>query len=52
MDIAMVALNVCELRSKLKSTYFEEFILKFKFIFLTETRLYSLDDLNILQTYQ
>ena len=30
MDIEIVALNVCGLRSKLKSTDFEEFIHKFK----------------------
>ena len=47
MDIEIVALNVCGLRSKLKSTVFEEFIHKFKLIFLTETKLHSLDDLNI-----
>ena len=42
-----MALNVCGLRSKLKSTDFEEFIHKFKLIFLKETKLHSLDDLNI-----
>ena len=43
----MVALNVCGLRSKLKSIDFEEFINQFKLIFLTETKPHSLDDLII-----
>ena len=47
VDIYLVAFNVCGLRSKLKSTYFDEFIHKFKLICLTDAKLHSLDDLNI-----
>ena len=46
-DLGVILLNVCGLKSKLKSYEFEEFIQKYKLIFLTETKLNILDEVNI-----
>ena len=43
----IINLNVCGLRSKLKLLDFEEFIQKYKLIFLTETKLDELDDIDV-----
>ena len=40
----IIYLNVCGLKSKLKLLHFEEFMQKYKLIFLTETKLDELDD--------
>ena len=41
--LSIINLNVCGLRSKLKLLDFEEFIQKYKLIFLTETKLDDID---------
>ena len=46
-SLGIVLLNICGLKSKLKQYEFEEYIQKYKLIFLTETKLNCLDDITI-----
>lgn len=45
--LTLLLINVCGLKSKLKSIDFEEYIQPYDLIFLTETKLDDLDEINI-----